>query len=381
MSGELPLAGISVFELGSNVAGPYGTWILAELGANVIKVERQGGDDARSWGPPFWQGIGTIFHSVNRNKQSIEVDLKDPREVQALRQRIFDEGDVLLQNLRPGAAKRLGLSAENFLPKKPELIYCNLTAFGAEGPMKDRPGYDALVQAFGGIISVTGQKGQAPARCGVSVIDMGTGMWCAMGILAALNRRNSTGRGGVVDTSLFETAMAWMTFYGLDYQVTGEVPQGRGTGIRGVVPYQAYSCSNGFLIIAAPNDRLFAKLSQTLGHPEWAEDDRFLNSPQRDRHHEELNKMIEAVVVRAPREEWQAKLDEAGIPNAPIQSIKEVLEHPQTEALGMAQSTEDPKVKLFGLPLSFDGIRPPLRNTAPSLKKNMHEKIDDGERN
>ena len=196
MRQALPLAGIHVIELGSNVSGPYGTWILAALGADVVKVERPGGgDDTRGWGPPFWRGTATVFQAINRDKTSITVDFKDANALAALRQRLATDTDVVLQNLRPGAADKLGLGAETMTAANPALIYCNLWAFGAKGPLADRPGFDALMQAFGGIMAVTGEAGRPPVRAGVSIVDMGTGMWSAIGILAALNRRHEGGPG------------------------------------------------------------------------------------------------------------------------------------------------------------------------------------------
>ena len=358
----LPLSGIKVFEFGSSVAGPFGAWILAELGAQVLKVERPEGDDARHWGPPFWNGTSTLFHALNRNKQSIRVDLKDPEIVRALRTRIVEEADVVLQNMRPGAMERLGLSAEDIIAENPRIIYCNMRAFGLEGPLKDKPGYDALMQAFGGLMSVTGEEGRPPVRVGSSTMDKGLGMWSAMGILAALYRRNTTGKGGIVDTSLFETSLTWMSMHAADYQVTHEVPERLGTGIRGIVPYQAYMCADDYLIVAASNDRLFKSFAGVIGHPEWLDDERFRLSPERAQRRAEINALIEPIMATQPRAYWQEKLDAAGVPNAPIQSIDQVLAHPQTEAIGMAQNTGDPSMKLMGLPMSFDGERPPFRH-------------------
>ncbi len=362
---SLPLAGIRVIEFGGNIAGPSGTWILAELGAEVIKVERPGGgDDARSWGPPFWHDTATIFHAINRNKKSITADLSDPAMRDRLRRYIVDEVDVVLQNMRPGALARLGFGAEGLLEEKPELIFCNLHAFGAHGPMADRPGYDALIQAFGGIISVTGEEGAGSVRCGISVIDMGTGMWCAIGILAALKRRQDSGRGGLIDTSLFETALTWMSMYMTDVQVTGEQPLKHGTGARGITPYRAFDCADGQLIVAAPNDRLFRALAGVLDHADWADDERFATSPARARNRDVLNPMIDAAMRPHERSHWREKLDAAGIPNAPIQMVGEVLADPQTAALGALQAVPGEAMQLVGLPISFDGERPPLNHPA-----------------
>ncbi|WP_416896831.1 MAG: CaiB/BaiF CoA transferase family protein [Minwuia sp.] len=355
----LPLDGLVAYEFGSNVAGPFAGSILAELGATLIKIERPEGDDARSWGPPFApDGTATIFHALNRNKKSVTVDLKDPAQLQKLRERIAADGDIVVQNMRPGAMKRLGLDSETLLEMNPRLIYCNLNAFGADGPLKDRPGYDALMQAFGGIMSVTGEEGQAPVRCGISVIDMGTGMWCAIGILSALFRRGVSGKGGLVDAALFETAVQWMTFYSADYQTTGNPPKRHGSGVRGIAPYEAFECADGYLIVAASNDRLFIKLADAIGQPEWKADPRFATNPKRDANRVELKRQLSNMLIQQPRAHWQSILDEAGVPNAPTQSIDEVLEHPQTVAAGMVQQVAGAPFGLIGLPLSFDRERP-----------------------
>ncbi len=365
----LPLAGIRVIELGSNVSGPYGTWILAALGAEVIKVERpDGGDDARHWGPPFWREAATVFQAINRDKSSITVDYKDAESLAALRRRVNEDADVVLQNLRPGVADKLGLGAEDMCRDNPALIYCNLWAFGAKGPLSDRPGFDALMQAFGGIMAVTGEEGQAPVRAGVSIIDMGTGMWCAIGILAALNRRNLTGKGGVIDTSLYETALGWSAYYTVDVQVTGVSPKRCGSGVRGIAPYQAYNCADGYLIVAASNDRLFVNLARELQHDEWLDDPRFADNPSRSDNREALNAMLMPIFKAETRSHWQQRLDHVGVPNAPIQDAGEVIAHPQTKALGIMQDTGQ-GIALTGLPISFDGERPPLRNIAPDLEK------------
>ena len=364
---EFPLEGLRVFEFGGNVAGPYIGWILAELGADVTKIERPEGDDARSWGPPFWNGSSTAFHTINRNKKSLCVDLKVPGETAKLRAQIVEEADVVVQNLRPGVAAKLGFSAESLRKDNPGLIYCNLNAFGAVGPLSAKPGYDALMQAFGGIMSVTGEEGRPPVRAGVSLVDKGTAMWCTIGILTALYERKSTGIGCVVDGSLLETTLSWMTFHTASFQASGEEPERLGTSARGVVPYQGYECSDGHLIVAGSNDRLFVKLCRTLEHPEWSEDGRFATNPKRVENQKVLNEMLETLLKTRTRAEWQEKFDAAGVPSSSIQTAGEALQHEQTAALGLAQETGDEAMKLFGLPLSFDRKRPPLRNLAPPL--------------
>jgi len=367
MAEALPLEGITVVEFGGSIAGPFGGWVLAELGAEVFKIERVEGDDSRGWGPPFYQGGSSMFHALNRNKRSVVADLTDPEAVDKLKRFIVDKADVVLQNLRAGALVRFGLGAETLLKENPRLIYCNLNAYGSRGPLADKPGYDLLMQGLAGMMSVTGEPDGAPVRAGVSVVDEAGGFWCVVGILSALHRRQATGKGGVIDASLFETALCWMAFHTIDYQLSGRVPQRAGSGMRGLTPYQAYACADGHLIVAAPNDRLFARLVEVLGHPEWARDPRFVSSADRAENRVLLNRMLAEALSRQPRGYWQERLDAVGIPAAPIQTVDEVLAHPQTEAVELLQPTADGVVKLTGLPLRFDGDRPPLRWTAPDL--------------
>jgi len=368
MGEALPLAGITVVEMGNNVALPYGTWVLGRLGARVIKVERpQSGDDARAWGPPFWQGTAAIFQVLNAGKQSMVVDLQNEAERARLRRLILEEADAVLQSYRPGVVAKLGLDGPRLRRDKPGLIYCNLGAFGHKGPLKDRPGYDALMQAFGGIMSVTGEEGRPPVRVGVSIVDSGTGMWCVIGVLAALQRRAATGQGCVIDASLYETALGWMNVHAGDFHSVGQINRRRGTATRGIAPYQGYECADGFLIIGAANDRLFRALCQALGHPEWGADPRFLDNAKRYANLAELNRLLGDLLNTKPRAHWQALLDAASVPNAPIQAIDEVLAHPQTQALGMVQATDDGRLRQMALPLSFDGERPPAGASAPGL--------------
>jgi crotonobetainyl-CoA:carnitine CoA-transferase CaiB-like acyl-CoA transferase len=378
VSTPAPLSGIRVIELGSSIAAPYGAWILAELGAEVIKVERpEGGDDARHWGPPFWHGMAAIFRAMNRNKKSVTTDMRNDAEIARLRRLIIDSADVVLQNMRPGKVEALGLDAASLLAEKPSLVYCNIGAFGKVGPLKDRPGYDPLMQAFGGLMSVTGEEGRPPVRVGTSIMDMGTGMWCAIGILAALRDRDRTGEGGVVDTSLYETSVGWMTNLLAQYQASGNVPVRAGSGVRSIAPYQAYECADGYLVVAAGNNKLFGKLAETLGHPEWAEDPRFQFNPVRVTNLQELNGLMGPIFASETRAYWQEKLDAADVPCGPTQSADEVVAHPQTQALNIIQDAPDGEIRLVGLPISFDGVRPPLGHAGPELGADNDDVLGD----
>lgn len=369
-----PLAGITVVELCHSIAGPYAGSILAQLGAEVIKIEHPGkGDDARDWGPPYWEGAAAAFQAMNRDKKGIALNLKHPEELQQLDALIMGRADVVLQNMRPGAVERLGLGAETLLLRCPRLVYCNVGAFGAHGPQAHKPGYDPLMQAQGGLMSVTGEDGREPVRVGTSLVDMGAGMWAAMGVLAALERRHRTGRGGVVDTSLFETSLAWMTVHMAGYLASGEVRRPMGSGIVEIVPHQAFRCSDGFIMVAAGNDALFRKLADGLGMPALAEDPKFQRNGGRVEHRAELIPLLSRVFATQDRAHWLGALDKAGVPVAPLQDIAQVAQDPQTVAVGMVQPVPGSAMTLMGLPLAFDGARPACRLAPPALGEHNAE--------
>jgi crotonobetainyl-CoA:carnitine CoA-transferase CaiB-like acyl-CoA transferase len=364
----LPLSGLFVVELGTSIAVPFGAFVLADLGAEVLKIERPGkGDDARLWGPPFYEGASPMFRAINRNKQSAAVDLKDKQQCEALRRLIIDRTDVVLQNMRPGVVESCGLDAKSLRGEKPSLIYCNLSAYGSTGPLRDKPGYDPLMQACGGIMSVTGDMGRDPVRVGPSIVDQGAGMWAVIGILAALHRRHQTGEGCEIGGSLYETAVSWCGMHIATYNTTGKLPQPMGTENFGIAPYKAYKARDGWLVIAAGNDALFARLAPALGKPEWLSDPEFSTNAERVKHRERLNRLIGEVVATASRAAWLARLDAAGVPAAPLQTLDEVVAHPQTQAVGMVQHAPGDHPDLVGLPLQFDGVRPPLRSLPPEL--------------
>jgi crotonobetainyl-CoA:carnitine CoA-transferase CaiB-like acyl-CoA transferase len=369
MPSAKPLAGITVVEIGHSVAAPYAGLILSELGADVIKVENpKGGDYARGWGPPFWNGTASAFHGLNRGKTGITVNFGDPEEAGRLRRLIIDRADAVIQNLRAGVMQGYGLGAAELTAAKPSLIYCDLGAFGESGPMSSKPGYDPLMQAFAGIMSVTGEGGdRPPVRVGVSIVDMGSGMWATIGILAALFERTRTGRGGAVATSLYETALAWMTVPLAGYAANGEVRRPHGSGTAEIAPYQCFPTRGGWLMIAAGNDNLYRRLCATLGRPELGEDARFLTNGDRVVNRGVLVPMIEEITRTWDIEELMAALDKAGIPNAPLQNVAQVTEHPQTHAVGILQQGPEGALPTVGLPLAFDGERSSYERAAPEL--------------
>jgi crotonobetainyl-CoA:carnitine CoA-transferase CaiB-like acyl-CoA transferase len=366
-----------VIELGHSVAAPFAGQILADLGAEVIKIEKPGGDDARQWGPPFVDGAAATFQSLNRAKRSLELDLRDPACFARLNALIDERADVVLQNMRPGQVESLGIDAATLRARKPSLVYCNLGAFGSVGPLADRPGYDPLMQAFGGIMSVVGEPGGSPVRVGPSIVDMGSGMWAAMGIVSLLMRRMRTGEGGVVDVSLFETAAAWMTMYSAQYLASGKMPGKNGSGQAGIVPYRAYRTADGDLVVAAGNDGLFRKLCKVLGRAEWADDARFLNNPARVENAHVLYPLLEQCFLDRTNADWIAVLDAAGIPCAPVQDVAGMLGHPQTAALGLVQPVPGSSIPLMGLPMRLDGQRPQPRGCSPRLGEMNAATTDD----
>ena len=284
----LPLAGTRVVDVTTSIAGPYCAEILAALGADVVKVERpDSGDDGRAWGPPFWNGESAMFLAVNAGKRSLALSLTDERGRDAVL-RLAARADVFLQSLRPGLADRLGLGSETVRRDNPRLVYCTVGAYGRVGPLAAEPGYDALMQAAGGLISMTGEPGRSGVRVGSSLIDMGTGMWSALGIVSALLERERTGEGTVVDTSLYETALAYVGYHLVGYLADGTIPTGQGTGFPMVAPYQVFPTRDGELMVAGGNDRLFALLCGVLDLPELVDDGRFATNPDRVRNREEL---------------------------------------------------------------------------------------------
>ncbi len=370
---HMPLSGVKVVEVGLNLAGPLAGEILAGLGADVIKVERPaGGDDARGWGPPFIDGASASFHSMNRNKRSITVDFKDPAAMARLH-RLIAERDIFIQNMRPGVADELGLGPTALLEINPRLIYCSIAAFGHQGPLRLKPGYEILLQAFAGLMSMTGEENGPPLRMGTSLVDFGTGMWTAIAALAALRQRDCTGRGCVIETSLFETALFWLCNTFTQYTVSGKVPERHPTGSPRQVAFGAFETKNGLLIIAVANDRLFAKLARVLNRAEWADDPRFRTNADRLAHRDFLLGEIRTILRQQTKEEWMERLEAAGVPCAPILTLPEVLAQPQTEALGIVHPVPETKGKMLSLPMSFDGKRSTLTRRAPRLGEHDKE--------
>lgn len=366
LSGQ-PLRDIRVVELGQNLAAPFGALILAELGARVLKVEAPPGDDSRHYGAGVGEKSSIAFESVNRGKESVTLDLARDADRDWLREHIAGDADVCIQSLRPGRARELGLGPDDLLARNPRLLYCNVGAFGAHGPLASQPGYDPMMQAFSGIMSVTGEYDRPPSRVGVPLVDWGTGMWLALAVLAALRERDRSGCGGLVDVSLLETALSFMSLNIASCRVTGKDPKRAGSGLRGVAPNRAYQTADGLIMVSALNNRLFARLADALGHPEWPSDPDFATATARGQHQDRVDALVQDALAARSRAEWLRLLEQAGVPCAPIHSASEALAHAQVQALGMVEEGGARAMPRVRLPLSFDGVRPAAGAPAPAL--------------
>jgi crotonobetainyl-CoA:carnitine CoA-transferase CaiB-like acyl-CoA transferase len=361
--------------VGQALAGPLAGVLLADMGADVIKIEKpDGGDDARIWGPPFGpDGVTSLyFHSQNRNKRSVTLDLKAADDVEALH-RLCESADILIQNLRPGVVDDIGIGPEAMLKRHPRLIYCSIWAFGYQGPMRMNPGFDPLLQAYGAMMTLTGRAEDPPTFCGASINDKATGMFCTVGALAALRMRDRTGKGCLVDTSLFDSAVHWVEGSLNAYLVDGVLPKRHGTGGGVIVPYQLFETSDRPICLAAGNDRLWARCAQVLGHPEWATEPRFATSAQRVRNKAELVPAIATVMLTQSREHWLAALEKAGVPCSPVNDIGELAATPQLEAADLVHPLPDGGPKVVGLPISFDRKRPRSARPSPKLGEHTEE--------
>jgi crotonobetainyl-CoA:carnitine CoA-transferase CaiB-like acyl-CoA transferase len=366
----LPFDGLVVVDLTQNVAGPFCTQILGDMGAEVIKVERPGaGDDARAWAPPFWGEESATFLAFNRNKRSLALDLKREGGLEVLR-RLVARCDVFVQSLRAGAIAELGLDFPAARALNPRLVYCSITAYGPNGPMAHLPGYDPLMQAYAGLMSVNGHPGHEPARVGTSIVDMGTGMWAAIGIMAALRQREQSGRAVEVTTALFESALMWVSYQAMGFLGSGEVPRAQGSGTAMIAPYQAFPTADGYAMIGAGSDALFARLGAALQVPELSRDPRFADNPSRVRHRAALVDAVSARTRMLKTDDLLERLREAGVPSAPILTLDRVLQEPQTQASGMLVGAPHPRLpdyRSIGLPIQWDGQRPAVRRVPPRL--------------
>jgi crotonobetainyl-CoA:carnitine CoA-transferase CaiB-like acyl-CoA transferase len=362
------LGGVRVLDQTQVMAGPFCSMLLADMGADVVKIEPPEGEHTRRE-HEIAPGVSASFLAVNRNKRSLVLDLKQPEGVAVLK-RLVATADVLVENYRPGVAKRLGVDHETLRAINPRLIYCSISGFGQTGPYADRGGYDLIAQAMSGIMSATGGDGGPPVKVGVPITDLGAGLFAVVGILAALRARRVTGRGQVVDTSLFEAGVALSQWEATQYWYTGEVPRGLGTAHRLNAPYQAFRASDGHFTVGAAKDNLWSRFATLLGLPNLIADPRFDTVAHRLTHRAALEPLVEAITITRPRAHWLAQCEKAGIPAGPIYTVPEAHADPHARARGMVQELEHPQighVKTLGNPVKMSTTPPRLRTAAPRL--------------
>ncbi|MFF5989473.1 CaiB/BaiF CoA transferase family protein [Prauserella flavalba] len=364
------LDGIRVVELGTSVAAPMATQILGDFGAEVIKVERVGrGDDSRQWAPPDWDGQSVTFLALNRNKRSLALDLKDPRGLAVLEE-LIRRSDVLVQNLRPGAVAALGLTPERIAELNPRLVYCELSGFGPTGPRAGQPAYDPLLQAYSGIVSITGEDEGEPARVPVSILDMGTGMWTALAVFEALRRRDRTGAGTHVELSLLQTALMWVSMPLLAVAAGNGLPARLGSGLAGVVPYGAFPTADGHVFVSAGNDDAWARLCSALDAEHLRSADGFATNRERVQHRADVTSALSAVTRDFTTAEVLKRLTENKVPCSPVHTLDQVLADEQVRAVGALTSVEHPEVPDFqvvNLPMTFAGAYPTAPTAPPVL--------------
>jgi len=365
-----PLSGITVVDLSRILAGPYCTFLMAELGARVIKVEPPGkGDDAREYGP-FRNGVSTYFSSINRGKESIALDLKSASD-----RRIFEallgKADVVVENFRPGTMEKLGYGWETLHARYPKLIYASASGFGHTGPNSRDPAYDMVVQGLGGIMSITGEPGRPPVRVGTSIGDLGAGLYTTVAVQSALLHRERTGETTKVDVAMFDCQLALLENAIMRYTVTGQIPGPLGARHPSITPFEAFATADGSMIIAAGNDGLFQKLCGVLQRPDLAENPIYKSNDLRNQNQAALKAEIEKELAQKRTAEWIAIISQAGLPCGPINNVEQALRHPQVAARNMLVTVEDPKagsLKLAGNPLKLSAFAdPPTRQPAPTL--------------
>ena len=383
----MALAGIRILDLSRVLAGPWCTQTLADLGADVIKVERPGsGDDTRAWGPPYLQdavGADTseaaYYLGTNRNKRSLAIDIAQP-EGQALIRQLALQVDVLVENFKVGDLARYGLDAASLRAANPGLVVCSITGFGQTGPYKNRAGYDYVVQGIGGLMSVTGERdelpGGGPQKVGVAVADLFTGLYASVAILAALRHRDATGEGQVIDLALLDTQMAMLANLGANYLCTGTAPGRMGNAHQNIVPYQVFETHDGHLILAVGNDSQFAKFCEIAGRKDWAQDERFAENAARVRHRDLLVPQIAAVIKTRPRNDWLTALDAARVPCGSINNLAEAFADPQVQARGMTVAMPHPltpELRLVASPLKLSATPVAYRLAPPLLGQHTDE--------
>jgi formyl-CoA transferase len=382
MSTAVPgaLTGIRVLDLSRVLAGPYCTMFLGDFGAEVVKIEQPGvGDDTRGWGPPFAGAESAYFLCVNRNKKSLTVDLKRPAGKELMR-RMAQTADVLIENFRPGTMERLGLGESDLRKTNPRLIYASLSAFGADGPMSHWPGYDLIVQAWGGLMSITGAPDGEPTKVGVAIIDIVAGLMLGKAICAALYAREKSGVGQKIDTSLLEAQVACLVNAGGNYLIGGQTPRRFGNAHPSIVPYQSFKTADGYLVVGVASETIWQRFCPAIGRSELAADQRFAKNAQRVEHRAELVQILAEVFSQRDTRTWSKILQDAGVPSAPVQTVDQVFNDPQVLHRGMLAAMEHPtagRVRMAGIPVKFSATPARLRLPPPRLGEHTESVLQD----
>ena len=358
-----PLAGVRVLDFSKILAGPLCTQYLADLGAEVVKVEPLTGDDTRGW-PPFEGGVGAIFTAVNRNKRGIAVDLKQPAGL-AIAHELAREADIVVESFGPGAADRLGIGWDRLHALNPRLVYASVSGYGTQGPLKDGKGYDLIAQAFTGMLSLTGEPGGPPARSPFSPVDQATGLHAVIGIMGALMQRDRTGHGVKIETSLFDSAVGFLGYFLQNYWVRGTEPERPGSGHESLCPYQAFETADAPIILGIANDGFWQTFCDLVQEPVLAADTRFATNGDRVANRAVLIPIVAGILAKRGRAEWLADLAARKIPSSPVHTLGELSEHPHTEASGMI--LHDGTFRTVASPLRADGERLSLRQRPPAL--------------
>jgi crotonobetainyl-CoA:carnitine CoA-transferase CaiB-like acyl-CoA transferase len=364
------LDGIRIIDFSKALAGPYCTMLLADMGAEVIKVEMPGsGDDSRGWGPPFIEGEAAYFLSVNRNKKSITLNLKDPK-AKEIALKIIEKADIVLESNRPGVMTKLGLDYETVKKINPEIIYCSISGFGQTGPYSKRPGFDQVIQGYGGIMGLTGEKGGGPLKVGIAVTDIATGMFAATGILTALFHRERTGQGQHVDASMLDGQVSWLTYQAGRYLASGNVPERIGSAHPLIVPYQDFEASDGFINIAAGNDNLWKKFCAVTDLSDIADDPKFATNPKRVENRDEVVAIVSKKIKTKTMQEWLDILNDAGVPCGPIYTVDQIFKDPQVLAREMLVEVDHPKcgkIQVTGSPIKLSETPAEITTHPPML--------------
>ncbi|MCG6905047.1 MAG: CoA transferase [Desulfobacteraceae bacterium] len=372
-----PLSDITVLDLSRVLAGPYCSMMLGDLGADVIKVERpQVGDDTRRWGPPEAGGEAAYYLCVNRNKRSLTVNLKHP-EGQALIRKLARQSDIVIENYMVGTLDRLGLGYEDLRKENPGIIYCSITGFGQDGPYKDQPGYDFMIQGMGGVMSFTGEPEGPPMKVGVAIVDITTGMFACSAILAALRHREKTGQGQYIDMALLDSVVAWLANVGSNYLVSGELPKRYGNAHPNIVPYQPFlTRDNTYIALAVGNDQQWQKFCQLAGLDDLAHDPRFTTNPERVKNRDTLIPLVARAMLKRPAEEWLAELGKLKIPCGPINTFDKVFSDPQLLFRGMLAEVPHPTagtVKMVASPMKLSQTPCDIKRHPPLLGEHTEE--------